>query len=485
MKSKNLLILCIVFILLLAMTFVKKNMTPRVPTSEQLVDIVEHDITAEAINECKITFKEKEIHLSKDNGTWIVKNHYGAYADEQKLISLFDKLDKVEGELRSGTEALLIDYGISDEQALHIKLSNDSAEITHLLLGAKRSGREGNFFRHNRSNSVYLVNEDILRELGFWRELNEENLNIERWLDKRVVYFNEDNVISIKITKEQQAVVELSSKMEDNQKQWKTAKEYRFKIDSSKITNFMRTVSNLKAKTIISSDIDGGFDLPSWELLFALGDENRITITRGKRDDTGDNYYVKTSDASYAFFVPVTAFNNLLKTDGDFFVNNPLEINDNNFMELKVDDIEKNRKIAIIKSSEKEKVDEANKTASDIVIWKSPEGKMFNPGDVKDMIRELQKITIKTIPLIPQSVENILAISITKENELAEYEVSKSISFDDGQEYHLLRIKNDTQMYCVGTNEISAIRSVILSLEEKKATAPLQEEPATVKNKGL
>ena len=49
MREKNLIILCIVFAILISLTFFKKSMKPEVPTTEEISDIITTTINSDSL----------------------------------------------------------------------------------------------------------------------------------------------------------------------------------------------------------------------------------------------------------------------------------------------------------------------------------------------------------------------------------------------------------------------------------------------------
>jgi len=125
MNKKSLIILVVIFVILIALVFVKKNMKPQVPTTEEITDIIASTVVLDNLSGIAIRLgdgetqddeKPRNVGLSKDDtGQWVVGSFYDVYANENTVKSLVEKLDQLQGELRSNKKGVLGDYGIGDD----------------------------------------------------------------------------------------------------------------------------------------------------------------------------------------------------------------------------------------------------------------------------------------------------------------------------------------------------------------------------------
>jgi len=471
MKSKNFIIFLVVLAVLLGIVFIKKFMQPKVPTAEQWANIVEQSASKDTLTDCLITLGEKKLHLERKNDKWTIADQQGAYADEQKVDTLISKIDALEGELRSDSKELLSDYGISDTEGINIQLKKGEADVAHLVLGTKKAGWNKNFVRLKGSSAVYVIEENILSDLGFWGDVTQASFNADQWIDKRIIHLDQDQVKSIKLEKDTQTFIELVQKVEDEKKKWETVKGYPMKLDQSKVNSYIRSLTNLRGSSIATKDEESKFEETAWKLSIGLDDDKTITLNRGEKD--GGSYLVKLSDKNYMLKAAEYTFNNIDKTDGDFFVNNPLGLKEEEITAIKINDLENKKEIniKIIDETGKEESEEASN-----VVWKSDSGYIFKTDDVKDVIRKIENISLKTLPERTQSIDNLLLISLTKQDgSVYEYEITKSVSLDNGKECHYLRIEDDDHNYCVENHHITSLKTEIAKLGENKAKPEVKE----------
>ena len=175
MNKKSLIIVCVIFAVLIGLVFVKKSVKPGIPTTEEIVDIIASSINVDDFSEIVLRIgdgstedkdKPKNVHLVKEGDQWIVKTRYGVYANDKTITSLLDKLDQLKGELRSDKKGLLSDYGIGDDEGVHVELRRGDAEDIHIIIGIQKAGYQNNFVRLGETNAVYIVNENLLGAFG-------------------------------------------------------------------------------------------------------------------------------------------------------------------------------------------------------------------------------------------------------------------------------------------------------------------------------
>jgi len=466
MKQKTLLILCAVFALLIGITLIKKSLAPDVPSIEEWSKIVKHPINLSEMSDVTISLGAKKIHFTKEKKAWTVKSQFGAPADDQKLASLVVKINKLEGELRSDDKDLLGDYGIKDTDALHIKFKKVSLELAHLVIGTKKAGWKKNFIRHNSSNAVYVVDENILSELGFHNDIKEENFNTDQWVNKKIVYVDSSKIHTVNLQINSQAQLSFKKALKDEQSSWLPEINYAYKFDQSKINNFIQSIENLRANSIVELKSDN-FDKSDWKLSLGLGEGQRMTLIRGKKED--GSYYLKDLDKSYAYKVSEYTLNSLDKTDGDFFITNPLGFDEKGIKQISLKDVSTKTnvvfsKIAIKKNNDEDKISQDNTD----VQWVSDKKDEYQKEDVQNLLQKLKSLTLHTVSKITQSVENDIILKIMKEDSAKEYTFTKSVPLNGGRECHYLTIEGELQNFCINNNQVTGLKDSISKLEENK-----------------
>src|SRR5262245_21716291 len=65
---------------------------------------------------------QRVIFAKKASGEWTIENRYGALARKSNVESLLNVMHALTGDLRSEDEAVLGDFSLKDEQAIHVNV---------------------------------------------------------------------------------------------------------------------------------------------------------------------------------------------------------------------------------------------------------------------------------------------------------------------------------------------------------------------------
>lgn len=140
------------------------------------------------------------IRLRKRDGAWIVPSRFDAPGNSTKIQQLVTQLGTLQGELRVDSTALLDDFRLMDEQALHLKVYIDMAEqpAAHLLAG-KASGANG-FMRRAGEGRVYSVNVNLQSMAGLPSSATPpQELSVKPWLDLRMQNVPREEIIAVEL----------------------------------------------------------------------------------------------------------------------------------------------------------------------------------------------------------------------------------------------------------------------------------------------
>lgn len=479
MKFKNLIILLVVFVVLIGIVFVKKGMEPTVPTTEERADIITPSLSLENITEAVFRFglpagqagtTETKVHLIKEEGRWKVKSLYGVYADENVLTAFLNKLDGLQGELRSNEAGLLADYGIADESGIHIVLSRDGAAVAHLVVGSKRSGSLANFIRLEGKNEVYVVEDDLLAEFGLWGEPKAENFNTDKWFDKQVVRFEPKDVTVFKISEIRQGAektwLDVELKTIDDKTKWESPIPYAFGLSAAKIKNQLQNLRNIRVSKVVAADIPDAFGDPSWKVGWKLEDGREGMLVRGNKDKEGYHYYVKMAEDHY-FLVPVSAFDNFVRNSGDILTANPLEIKDEGIAKVEIQDVTAKKKFSAARAvkavtetgamAEAVKKEEGKEGAA----WKTPGGEDVEKGKVEDIIQKFKNMNLSLAFTDEVPANSALIVKLSEGEGMKTYTLTGNKAMDGGRDCHFLRIGNDPSAYCYLKSDIENFKNVI------------------------
>ncbi|MBI5150090.1 MAG: DUF4340 domain-containing protein [Candidatus Omnitrophica bacterium] len=466
MKFKNLLILCVIFFLLGGVVLLKKKTAPEVATTEEMTDIIAPALTLEEMTGVDLRFgnTQTQVQLAKEDGAWKVKSLYGVNADENVLSALVKKLDGLKGELRSEEASLLSDYGISDDQGIHVILRKGESELEHLIIGSKRTARWEVFVRRDKTNKVYLTQDSLLGDFGLWGEVKEENFDKNRWFDKQVLRLDPAQVTAVKVTAggkdASKTWLDLALQETGNGNEWVCtgcAVPYPFGLSATKIENYLRSFANIRAREVTAPDPAAGFGGDVWKAGFKLKDGKEITLLRGKKNAEGSDYYMKTADAYY-YLVPVSSFDGFLRGGGNIFVSNPFKVEEDKITKVEIQDLTAKKKFSAEKAAtapagadaSAEKKEGEQKEAA----WKTPEGKDIEKSKVEDILRRWKDLTIYFVSADATPAKDALQVQLTKEGQVSTYTVSEAKKAADGRECQFLKMADNPDGYCYTKSDI-------------------------------
>ena len=479
MKFKNLIILLAVFIVLVGIVFVKKGMEPTVPTTEEMADIITSSLNLENLSEAVFRFglpagqagtTETKVHLIKEEGRWKVKSLYGVYADENALTAFLNKLNGLEGELRSNEAGLLADYGIADEAGVHIVLSRDGVAVAHLVVGSKRSGSSGNFIRPRDKNEVYVVEEDLLAEFGLWGEPKAENFNTDKWFDKQVVRFEPKDAVVFKISEIRQGVektwLDLELKTADDKTKWESHIPYTFGLSAAKIKNQLQNLQNIRVSKVVAADTHDALGDSFWKVELKLAEGGPLTLVRSNKDKEGYNYYVKMAD-DHCFLVPVSTFDNFIKNSGDILIANPLEIKDEGIVKVEIQDVvakktcSAGRAVRVWRGMGETRGAETEQEKKEESVWKTSGGEDMEKGKVEDIIQKFKNMNLSLAFTDEVPANNALIVKLSEGEETKTYTLAENKAMDGGRDCHFLKTGNDPSAYCYLKSDIGNFKNVI------------------------
>ncbi|MCM8812471.1 MAG: DUF4340 domain-containing protein [Candidatus Omnitrophica bacterium] len=415
MKVKQLIVLVFVFIALSAVVFVKKIQQPLLPAPPETAGLKLPHVRPEEVSEITVTVPdtaagaEKKIVLAQDApGQWRVPGQYQARAQAEKIEELLKNISSLEGDLRSDAAEILIDYGIDDPHAVAIAVQSKGKELVRVLIGTKRAGMDGNFVRRAGSNAVFLVEKNFLTDLGFWAEVSADIFTADPWIDKTVARFDPAKITAISLSSAGRPQINLQRIKEEETVSWKFVREYPAALDSNKAEQYLQALSGLQATELVSPDAATAAKNGDWLLTLTPEQGEPITVRRGPKDPAGTNYFLAVSDTEYGYAVSTWYVDELNKTDGDFFVDNPLSIDAAAVTELEVE-----------RAGSAELTVLTRQAAADGVaaVWRDAGGRDVPAEGVANFLQRLSQLRLVTLEDIPAlaGVEVRLAFGVTEE----------------------------------------------------------------------
>ncbi|UCD58452.1 MAG: DUF4340 domain-containing protein, partial [Candidatus Hydrogenedentota bacterium] len=203
MKPKQIIIVVIAFVLLSIIYAVQKSRQREVIEGLGYESVVAETLATSDIQGVKCYLAGQEdtaVHLFRQDDGWVVKSKFDAPAKESKVNELIKKLQGLKGELRSSSEDVLSDYGIDDDNALHLVLLDaEGQEKKRLLVGRQGPNWNEVFVRQAGSNDVYLVGENLRRDFGIHSEENAGPIDSKQWCELTVLSVSGEDLSRIEL----------------------------------------------------------------------------------------------------------------------------------------------------------------------------------------------------------------------------------------------------------------------------------------------
>jgi hypothetical protein len=203
MSKKQLAVLCAVAGLLLIALLVQKLLSPEPSLREELrlEALAPEDfrtLDASRLEIYRGSREDDKIVLAREGGAWFVATRYNAPASETKVGNFLKKIKDLRGELRSDEEAVLDDFRLTDERALHVAVYREGSEETwsHLLVGKQESyGRS--FMRRAGESRVFAANANLATEMGIQDEEADKAPESSPWVEKTIADLEKDQIMRI------------------------------------------------------------------------------------------------------------------------------------------------------------------------------------------------------------------------------------------------------------------------------------------------
>ncbi|MFQ6109477.1 MAG: DUF4340 domain-containing protein [Candidatus Aminicenantales bacterium] len=283
MKTKTTLILFIIFIGLLAFVyFFEVREKAEKETEEKLVDLSSDDVE-------KIIFKKKneEITFQKDGEDWLIIQPLEAKADKYEVNRLADDFSQLRMErVVEEQPEDLTKYGIgTKEVSLFFKGREKPIKI---LVGEENPLDRTFFAKREDEKRVVLIPSHL-------KNLLEKSLFDFRMKD--VFRFETDDVKGIRLRTN-----DLSWRAVKKKDDWLLKKPVEALAESSRISDILYSLSNLRAKEFVSEEKKQeeikryGLDRPDYEIILEMPLENKeVTFCLKKIED---KLYATTSLSS-------------------------------------------------------------------------------------------------------------------------------------------------------------------------------------------
>jgi len=264
MKTRPLFILAAMLVVLVGLKFWQNSKHDERLTRSGLEELFPAMATSEIGKLAIAGPGGTEVILLRDGESWRVESSYGHPAAADRVENLLGDLTGLRGEYRSEKEAVLADYSLDDNRALHLRVFDLSgAELGHLLLGDRMTGAAGFFARRAGEDVAFAARGNLLGGLGIYGE--EREPKAKTFLDLKAFEVDRQQVDRIRVIATD-GELELAKRFEappadtvavDRSKyEWQTAGAA---LDKAKVDGVLGALVSVHARDLLDPAGDYGF----------------------------------------------------------------------------------------------------------------------------------------------------------------------------------------------------------------------------------
>jgi len=139
------------------------------------------------------------VRVRQRDGVWVVPSRFEAPGNSTKIQQFLTQFSTLQGELRADSTALLGDFRLTDEQALHLKVYTDAPDqLAFYLLVGKGSG-VNSFVRRAGEGRVYSVNLNLYNTVGLSSGTTDQVPTAKPWLDLHLQNVPKEQVTAVEL----------------------------------------------------------------------------------------------------------------------------------------------------------------------------------------------------------------------------------------------------------------------------------------------
>ena len=326
MKTKHLFVLGIIFLALVALSFVHKiyvaqTATKQVP-NEEWHPLIPQDKAARILL-AREGFSSVE--LKKDQSVWKVESLLGVNGDTQKINELINQLNQVKAELRAEGEDLYGRFGIMDQESFRLQIFDSTGmAIVDFLMGARRAGA-GVFIRLPGKAKIYSVADDLPNFLGLFSNIEQAGPRSVFFADLKLMPEKIEQIQSFEVTQltneKKTVLAALGRPSQEAGAPWKfTSDAWKFSVSPEKVEEYLNFLTGALAESIIETQTSFKNE---FELTLKGGVANVITLQFSK---TEKGWLMKRESSAALYEVSPHVFDELKVNNARFVVDNSLGI---------------------------------------------------------------------------------------------------------------------------------------------------------------
>jgi hypothetical protein len=171
LKTKNLVILAVVLVVLAGINFMQKSSHKKATSGSAVEVVLAGEFQKENLGRITLGFgPDKEaVVMSTSPAGWLIDTAFGSAANGERIDTMLRSLSNLAGEYRSDKESVLDQYGLDEAGSVKIRAYDKSgAEVLAVDVGKTPERFPGQFVRLPGSNKVFLSQKSVLGSLGVY-----------------------------------------------------------------------------------------------------------------------------------------------------------------------------------------------------------------------------------------------------------------------------------------------------------------------------
>lgn len=332
MKLRQLFTLLLILAVLGAAIYLKSQQKPAELASEEYMPL---DLSFDEAKVEKIKIektkdgKTNSAEIVKKDGRWTVPAMFDARADESKIRDFLDAVKNAKGELRGKGKDIFKDFEIEGPGSFQIELSPASGKpVLELVIGNKSAGPDSTFVRKKDSESVYLVEGNLLAMTGIYAGSKQEKPALSFWAATDFLKLDANQVRALEIKTRTNGKETLKAGLKREGGKWKfTRAGLPFPASDERVRAFLDSLKEINAEKVLHPQAkDYGFADPAWTMTVTMDDGKTKVFNGGKREEKDGAVYMQSLSEPVAFQVPKTQFAEIDVDDAYFIADNPLGV---------------------------------------------------------------------------------------------------------------------------------------------------------------
>ncbi len=337
-KTKNLIILGAVLLILFGISMLQKAKHEKATSSSATALLFDGELNAENIGRVSIGYGTGDDTVVLVNGPdgWIVESYFNTQANQQRVDSLLRGFSNLAGEFRSDNQSVLGDYGLLDDQAITVRGRDLSGtEVFAVKLGQSPEGFAGNFMRLADSNKVYLSQAGMLSHMGIYGD--PEKPKNQHFLELQVVQENSQDIDwmtivdgeQILVFSKQFSLVEPAEGAAEGTEattdrttwEWLLDGKVATELAKTKIDGVLNSGVRIRANDVADPAVSAeqyGLDNPSRKLTLNRHDGSQLVLEFGSSREASDGVtagtYMRTSNDTSIWLVTEYTTKNIFKS---------------------------------------------------------------------------------------------------------------------------------------------------------------------------